>query len=149
MRDAIVELQDCERHLHASRLAGEDIADRHLDWMQQRSNAAGVSLVAEVDGTFAGFVAGWIGQADNIAETIEANRFGLISYLCVLPAFLGRRIATRLPAEIERHLRQAGIVRLRINALASNASAHASYRRAGCVPYEILHEKPIGSVGDE
>jgi hypothetical protein len=34
-----------------------------------------------------------------------------------------------------------GIARLRINSLAANKSARASYERAGFAPYEIVYEK--------
>jgi ribosomal protein S18 acetylase RimI-like enzyme len=61
-----------------------------------------------------------------------------------MPAFRGQRIATQLLAEMEHYLGCAGITRLRINALAVNASARASYEHAGFCPYEILYEKQIG-----
>jgi ribosomal protein S18 acetylase RimI-like enzyme len=151
LRAAVVELQDYERLLHATRLPGEQVADAYLDWMLRRAEtagAAGAVLVAESGGEFAGFVAGWIEETVNIAETPDSNRFGHISDLCVMPAFRGRRIATRLLDGIERHLRRAGITRLRINALAANTSARASYERAGFAPYEILHEKLIEPGSD-
>ena len=111
--------------------------------MLRRAETAGAVLVAESAGDFAGFVAGWIEETANIAETPDSNRFGHISDLCVMPAFRGRRIAARLLDGIERHLRRAGVTRLRINSLAANASARTSYERAGFAPYEILHEKVI------
>jgi hypothetical protein len=37
---------------------------------------------------------------------------------------------------------------LRINALAVNTSAQASYEHAGFVPYEILYEKVIDTESD-
>jgi GNAT superfamily N-acetyltransferase len=148
LRRAIMELQDYERHLHDSRLAGELVADRYLDWMQRRSESDGIILVAESDGAFAGFVAGWVEHAANAGETAEANRFGLISDVCVMPAYRGRRLATRLLGAIEHYLRRAGVVRLRIAALAANRSARQSYQHAGFVPYEIIHEKLIGTGKD-
>jgi GNAT superfamily N-acetyltransferase len=149
LRRAIVELQEYERRLHATRSEGMRIADRYLDWMQCRSASSGVILVAESDGVFAGFVAGWVEEAANVAETADSNRFGLVSDICVMPGFRGHRIATRLLGEIEQHLRRAGVARLRIAALAANVSARQSYAHAGFVPYEIVHEKLIGARSDE
>ncbi|MGO9390572.1 GNAT family N-acetyltransferase [Rhodoblastus sp.] len=57
--------------------------------------------------------------------------------------FLGRGIAARLLKAIETHLRQMDIVRLRLSALASNASARTSYERVGYVPYEVVYEKVL------
>jgi ribosomal protein S18 acetylase RimI-like enzyme len=144
LRQAVVELQEYERSLNATRLPGEQIADAYLDWMERQAAAAGgIALVAESDGAFAGFVAGWIEEVEGIAETPDSRRFGYISDICVLPAFRGRQIAAQLLREIEQYLRRAGVVRLRINSLAANASARASYERAGFAPFEVLYEKRI------
>ena len=106
-------------------------------------------LVAESGGEFAGFVAGWVEQAGNIGETPDSNRFGHVSDICVMPAFRGRRIAGLLLEAVERHLRRAGVTRLRVNALAANAPARASYERAGFAPYEVLHEKVVVDAGGD
>ncbi|HZU90134.1 MAG TPA: GNAT family N-acetyltransferase [Stellaceae bacterium] len=136
-------MQEYERLRHASRRPGEPIADMYLDWMQQRAEAAGVVLVAEREGRFVGFVAGWIEETANIGETAESNRFGYVSDICVMPAFRGQRVAARLLDGIGRYLGHAGVSRLRVAALAVNASARASYEHAGFAPYEILYEKSI------
>jgi ribosomal protein S18 acetylase RimI-like enzyme len=143
LRRAVIELQEHERRLHLTRLPGEQIADAYLTWMQQRVAKDGAVLVAEIKGAFVGFVAGWIEEEDNIAETPDSNRFGYISDICVMPAYRGRRIASRLLYELEKHLGRAGVRRLRIGSLAANRSAQASYQRAGFVPYEISYEKII------
>lgn len=148
LRAAIVELQDYERRLHATRRPGAEIADAYLAWLLQQAAATGAVLVAESGGSFTGFVAGWVEEDENLAETPDSNRFGYISDICVLPAFRGQRIAGRLLAAIEQQLRRGGVTRLRINALAANSSAQASYLRAGFAPYEILHEKVI-AAGDD
>ena len=149
LRRAIVELQEHERRLHDTRLPGEQIADRYLDWMLRRAEAAGVVLVAELDGVFAGFVAGWVEESENVAETRDSNRVGLISDICVMPSFRGHRLAARMIDAIEVHLRHAGVARLRVNALAANLTARRSYEHAGFVPYEILYEKLIGATSDD
>ena len=142
LRQAIVELQNYERALHLTRLPGEQVADVYLDWLQQQAETQnGAMLVAESDGAFAAFVVGWIEVAEILTETADSNRFGYVSDLCVMPALRGRRIAEQLLRAIEPRLRQAGVVRIRINALAANSSARTSYERAGYAPYEVMHEK--------
>jgi ribosomal protein S18 acetylase RimI-like enzyme len=148
LRRAMVELQDSERRLHATRLPGEKIADAYLDWMLNQAKANGAVLVAERGGSFAGFVAGWIETGESLAETPDSNRFGYISDICVMPAFRGQRIAARLLEGIEQYLHRAGVVRLRITALAANTSARVSYEHAGFTPYEILYEKLIAGASD-
>jgi ribosomal protein S18 acetylase RimI-like enzyme len=148
LRRAIVELQDYERLRHATRLPGEQIADAYLEWMLRQAAAGGAVLVAESGGSFVGFVAGWIEATENIAETPDSNRFGYISDICVMPEFRGQRVAARLLDGIEQYLRRAGVVRLRINALAANTSARASYAHAGFAPYETMYEKLIADESD-
>jgi ribosomal protein S18 acetylase RimI-like enzyme len=142
LRWAVVELQDHESRLHPTRLPGE-LADAYLEWVRQQASESGTVLVAEIDGTFVGFVAGWIEEEHNIAETLDSNRFGYISDVCVLPAYRGRRIAPRLLDALERHFGHAGVKRVRINSLAANGSARASYEYAGFVEYEVIYEKII------
>jgi len=139
-----MELQDYERRLHSTRLPGEEIADAYLDWMLKQAAEDGALLVAEINGAFAGFVAGWIEQQHNLAETPHSNRFGYISDICVLPAYRGKRIATLLLAAIEQHLTRLGITYLRINVLAANTSARKSYERSGFGLYEVMYEKQLG-----
>ena len=59
------------------------------------AEANGIALVAECAGSFLGFVAGWVEQTDNIAETPDSNRFRYISDICIPPAFRGKGIAVQ------------------------------------------------------
>jgi ribosomal protein S18 acetylase RimI-like enzyme len=102
--------------------------------MLHRTETQGAVLVAESNGTFAGFVAGWIEETENVGETPDSNRVGYISDICVMPDFRGRRLATRLLSRIEQHLGRAGVTRLRINSLAANQSARTSFEHAGFFP---------------
>jgi ribosomal protein S18 acetylase RimI-like enzyme len=144
LKGAVIELQDHERRLHATRLPGALIADAYLAWMQQQANESGALLVAEIEGTFAGFAAGWIAQEDSIAETQDSNSFGYISDICVLAPYRGRRIAAALLEHLENHLARAGVTRIRIGSLAANKPARACYERAGFTAYEVIYEKVIG-----
>jgi ribosomal protein S18 acetylase RimI-like enzyme len=105
LRRAVVELQEHERRLHATRLPGEQIADAYVAWLhRQAAEKSGTMMVAECEGSFAGFVVGWVAEHDHIAVTPDANRFGYLSDICVMPAYRGRRIAHQLIAAIEQHL---------------------------------------------
>jgi ribosomal protein S18 acetylase RimI-like enzyme len=142
VRRAVVEVQEYERRLHNSRLPGDQIADIYLAWIEnQIREGGGALLIAEIDCCFVGFVAGWIESSEAITETPDSNRFGYISDLCVMPDYRGQRIATRLLSAIEERLSRAGITRIRICSLTTNASARASYERVGFEPYEITYEK--------
>jgi ribosomal protein S18 acetylase RimI-like enzyme len=103
LRRGVVELQEHERRLHATRLPGEQIADVYIAWLQEQAeNKSGVMMVAEIGGSFAGFAVGWIAQHHNIPETADANRFGYLSDICVMPSHRGQRIAHQLLAAIEQ-----------------------------------------------
>jgi ribosomal protein S18 acetylase RimI-like enzyme len=143
LRSAVIELQEYESRLHSTRLPGEQIADAYLKWMQQQAVEGGAVLVAEIEGEFVGFVSGWIEQERNIAESLDSNRFGYVSDICVLPAYRGRRIARQLLHALEIHLSRADVRRIRIVSLAANGSARASYESAGFAPYEVVYEKII------
>ena len=148
LRQAVVELQEYERRLHPTRLPGVLIADAYLARLQRQAEKGGAVLVAEVGGTFAGFVAGWIVEDDNFAETADSNRAGYVSDVCVMPPYRGQRIAVVLLSAIERHLAGAGITRVRLASLAANGSAQAAYRRAGFEPYETVFEKRVGEPSE-
>jgi len=145
LRRAVVELQEYERRLHPTRLPGEQIADAYVAWLQQQAaEKSGAVLVAECDESFAGFAVGWIVEHDHIAVSEDANRFGYVSDLCVMPSYRGRRIAHRLLDVMEHRLGCSGITRLFLWTLAANTSARASYESAGFTPYEIIYEKLVG-----
>ena len=143
LRRAIVELQEYEGTLQKTRLPGEQIADAYLAWIENQIGEGGALLIAEIDRRFVGFVAGWIEHSDTMTETPDSNRFGYISDVCVMPDYRGQRIASLLLSAIEKRLSRTGITRIRICSLAANASARASYERAGFESYEITYEKSV------
>lgn len=103
--------------------------------------------MALVESSFAGFVAGWVEEDESLAETPDSNRHGLVSDLCVLAPFRGRRIAAKLLDAMQERFECEGISRIRIGALAANGSARSSYERAGFAPYEVIYEKIVGGTG--
>ncbi|MGA8712444.1 MAG: GNAT family N-acetyltransferase [Roseiarcus sp.] len=149
LRAAVVELHECERRLHSSRLPGEETADAYLDWMLAEARQGGAVLVAEVCGAFAGLAAGWIAQENLIEETPDSNRYGYVSDICVLPPFRGRRIASALLEALEARLRQGGVTRIRLSALAANAAARKVYERSGYTLYEVVYEKRVGADNED
>jgi GNAT superfamily N-acetyltransferase len=141
---AIADQQDYERALHDTRKPGLEIAALYFAYLRTRvAQDRGVLLVAERDSAFAGYAAGWIENEDNVAETADSNRFGYIADTYVIPAFRGLGIAAVLIQVAERHLRASGISRIRIRALANNASALRAYMKSAFVPYEIVLEKRV------
>ena len=78
---------------------------------------------------------------DALAETHDSRRYGIVSDVCVKPAIRGKRVAPQLIARLEERLRIEGVTRIRINALAANASARRSYETTGYSPYEVTYEK--------
>ena len=148
LRTAIVELQEHERRLSDSRLPGEAMADAYLAWILDRAGTArGAVFVAEVDGAFAGFAAGWVEENASLAETADSSRCGFVSDLCVLPAFRGQGVAQRLLEALEAHLRRAGVTRVRLYVLAANEEARVTYERAAYAPYEVVYEKAVRPAG--
>ena len=146
LRRAFIELQEVERTLHDSRLPGEAVADRYLEWLaQQVRENGGAIFMADEDGIFRGFIAGWLVEDDHLIETPDSNRCAFISDLCVLKEARGRGIAQLLLAAAERHLVRHSVTRLRIGALAGNAAARAAYVKYGFSPYEIVFEKRVDS----
>jgi molybdenum cofactor cytidylyltransferase len=143
---AIAELQDFERKLHDSRLPGADVAAAYYERLAAKAQGSGAMLVAECDGVFAGFVVGWIEQADEICETPDSTQFGYVSDISVLEAFRGKGAAGALLAALEARLVAYGVTRLRLNFLSANHAAQSAYEKAGYAPYEVIYEKRVGSA---
>jgi hypothetical protein len=140
LRRAIIELQDHERRLHATRLPGEQIADTYLAWIEHRAADCGAVLVAEMQGIFVGFAAGWVEQDDNIAETADSNRFGYISDIC--PPIAAS--ASRFDCPTTSNCISAGPGSRAFGSLPVPQTQRRTYERGGFVPYEIVYEKPTG-----
>ena len=106
----------------------------NLEWMMGKAAGDGAVRVAEIAGAFLGFAAGWIENENTIEDTQDSRRYGLVSDLCVLEIYRGRRIAARLIETIEGIFHAAGATRIRIGALAANEAAGKAYARAGFHP---------------
>jgi ribosomal protein S18 acetylase RimI-like enzyme len=111
--------------------------------MLSEAAGSGAAFVAEVDGSFAGFAAGWVESNASPAETPDSKRYGFVSDVCVLPAYMGRRVASRLLDALGVHFRREGLSRMRICTLASNHVARTRYERSGFPAYEVFYERMI------
>jgi ribosomal protein S18 acetylase RimI-like enzyme len=144
IRIALLEEQEYERALHDTRLPGDVVADPYLARFRDIiDHHYGAVFVAEADGIFTGYAGCSVVEDDNPAETADSNRFGLIHDICVLEVFRGRGIAGHLLAAAEAHLAAQTVSRIRICALAANASAIRAYRKQGFQDYEVTFEKRI------
>jgi hypothetical protein len=124
LRSAMVELQEHERRLAATRLPGEQIADPYLARLQREAaEKRGAILVVESDGVFAGFAAGGIIERDHIPEIEDSNRFGYFSDICIPRAV---RFFETQPATQFARLRRRSVVRFWLWRSATGNSADRS-----------------------
>ncbi len=120
------------------------MAEPYLDWLTELTKSdEGAFLIAEQDGIFAGYAACVVSQEDNLAETADSNRFGLVMDTYVIPSFRGQGIAAHLLAATETHLIGRGVSRIRIGVLANNESAIKAYTKFGFMDYEMTLEKKV------
>jgi ribosomal protein S18 acetylase RimI-like enzyme len=112
-----------------------------------KSSATALFSSPRLGGVFVGFAAGWIVEDNVIEETPDSNRFGLVSDVCVLAPYQGRRIAARLLDALSERPCHAGVQRIRLSVLAANRIAQAAYEHAGFTPYEVVYEKVVRTDG--
>ena len=144
--EAVIDQQEYERKLHDSRLPGAAMAVAYLRHVgESTAQNSGAIWVAELDGVFAGFAVCWVEHECNVAETADSNRCGYIADTYVIPRLRGRGVVAHLLAAAEAHLRALGVRRIRIGALAANASALRAYAKHGFETYEVVMEKRVRS----
>ncbi|HEY6257164.1 MAG TPA: GNAT family N-acetyltransferase [Xanthobacteraceae bacterium] len=140
--EAVIDQQEYERKLHDSRRPGAEMAASYLDHVRERTaRNDGAIFIAEFDGAFAGYAACWVEHECNVAETEDSNRFGYIADTYVIPRLRGRGMVASLLQAAEEHLGTMGVGRIRIGALAGNASALRAYAKHGFEAYEVVMEK--------
>ena len=153
LRAAMVELQEHERLLHATRLPGEAVADAYLAWMLDRAaEASGAAVIAEADGAFAGFAAGWVVEDDVEHRRNARTRTGTASFRtsACLPAYRGRRVASRLIEALEVASQPAPASRASASARSRRTAPRGrSYERSGYAPYEVVYEKVVATDGGQ
>jgi GNAT superfamily N-acetyltransferase len=121
---AEADLQEYERKLHDTRIPGDVAAEPTFRLLESLISAnEGELFVAEEDGAFVGYAAGFVLRDENPAETEDSNVCGYINDVYVVPHRRGRGIASLLLRAVEDFLRAKGMARLRINTLVLNESA--------------------------
>src|SRR5262245_55837075 len=141
---AEADLQEYERELHDTRIPGDIAAEPTFRLLESLISANdGELFVAEEDGAFVGYAAGFILRDENPAETEDSNICGYINDVYVVPHRRGRGLASLLLRAVETYLRSKGMARLRINTLVSNESAKRAYAKSGFEPYEVMMEKRL------
>jgi GNAT superfamily N-acetyltransferase len=141
---AEADLQEYERKLHDTRIPGDLAAEPTFRLLENLISANdGELFVAEEDGAFVGYAAGFVLRDENPAETEDSNVCGYINDVYVVPHRRGRGIASLLLRAVENFLRAKGMARLRINTLVLNESAKRAYVKQGFEPYEVMMEKRL------
>ena len=141
---AEADLQEYERKLHDTRIPGDLAAEPTFRLLENLISANdGELFVAEEDGAFVGYAAGFVLRDENPAETEDSNVCGYINDVYVVPHRRGRGVASLLLRAVENFLRAKGMARLRINTLVLNESAKRAYVKQGFEPYEVMMEKRL------
>jgi GNAT superfamily N-acetyltransferase len=136
----IAAIQDAECAIHPSRLPGEQVAAGYLRKLLDHRASI---LLGEEEGRAIGFVAGWPELDDDALQKLEWRRHGRVSDLYVVPDHRGKGLAQQLLQAMSLKLRERGVKRLRICALATNLPTMAAYRRFGFEPFEVDFDKPL------
>lgn len=139
------ELQRAELALEADRVPPEDPGvGAHVDAMMDGIDAkGGFALLAEIDGSPAGFLIGVVGESDLYVPE-PARRHGTVTDLCVTERARRRGVARALLAEAETRFAAMGLRRMFIGALAGNAAANALYAGWADGAYATLYRRRIG-----
>ena len=143
-RACIIEHQDVHRALEPSWPEGDAVVDRYVAYLEtQCATRDGRVLVADVDGTIAGFVC--VVSATHGDSPDDPATYAWIHDIFVRPAHRRRGVATTLMAEAESFVRARGARELRLGVLDRNANARALYRGLGFRGYVRVVTKPLES----
>lgn len=143
VRLCFVELQDFERQLDPRMPPGAEIVDAYIDRMLKLcDDSGGRILVAEVDGTVAGYATILPKVKSDEIEDGDLE-YGLVSDLVVIEAFRRQGLGRRLLSAAEAYARQCRVRWLRIGVLASNPVPRQLYESAGFSPQYIELEKAL------
>ena len=135
VRRCIVELQDFERRIDERLRPGESIADAYLRYMLDRCrDLAGTILVAEIDGTVAGFVR-ILAHVPYEGLDEPVGDHALVADLAVLEPYRRRGLGAALLEAAEEYARSRGASELRVGVLSANRGAAELYRSMGFAPY--------------
>jgi len=98
----------------------------------------GKIFVAEDDGKFIGFVAGFtMKQSEENLLSVIPSKLGVISDVYVDDAYRGQQLGTNLMEKMEAHLKDMGCDAIWIDIVAFNTTAHSFYNKLGYTDREI------------
>ncbi|MDZ4734947.1 MAG: GNAT family N-acetyltransferase [Rhodospirillaceae bacterium] len=144
--DLAIALQAAEHEMHPSRRPGPALDPRAYDELDRRTSGDdGAILLAETDGSIAGYIAFYADLNDSVELRASAHRFLYVSDISVAPAMRGRGIAGFLLAEADDWCLRLGLPRIEMGVLAANAPALTAYKKAGYVLYEHWLDKHIAA----
>ena len=136
----MVELQEYERGLRASRQPGAAMAEAYVQNLMARLELEdGAVLVAELDARVVGFAACFVG-ADRLERTPTEVQ---IEDLVVTAAVRRRGVARALLQAIDGFARQRQTARLVLTVLDGNLVARAAYASLGFRAAFVSLERPL------
>jgi ribosomal protein S18 acetylase RimI-like enzyme len=112
------------------------------DLQQQCAESAGTILVAETGGAVVAYATILTKVADDSTDEVPYT-YAYVGDLAVAHDRRGQGVGKAMLAACERRAREAGAKWLRINALARNTGARATYRAYGFDEYLVGFEKNL------
>ena len=141
--DAVAALQDFERAVEPRLPEGAAVAARYVDAMVQRCMAfRGAIFLAERKGQVAGFCC-VLARVTDSALAEGQRTYASLGELFVYPAFRGQGAARALLSVAQAFAREGGSATLRVQVLAANDGARATYDQLGFRPRLLELEKPL------
>jgi GNAT superfamily N-acetyltransferase len=108
------------------------------EWLLSRfRQRQAFGLIAEIEGTFAGFLLGRIDDWESIPPVIERRRIGIIDAVYVERPFRRQHIGSRLIDCAIDHLRTAEAVAVETTFDAWNEASAQAWHRAGFAPWMV------------
>lgn len=142
--DLVRQLQVHEGQVYDRMKAPEEIGPWYVAGLQKQcAESAGRILVAESDGLVVAY-ATILTKVENDSIDEVPNTYALVGDLAVTADRRGQGIGKAMIAECERVARDAGARHLRINALARNTQARATYSSYGFDEQFVGFEKTLG-----
>lgn len=124
--------------------SGAEAADSHLAWVEKSvAELGGVILVAEAEGSVAGFVAYTFEEDPGTFVRPEFRRHALIWDISVAEEARGQGTGQALLQAAEDGAKAAGIHEMRLYVLEANTRARRIYEAAGYRNYERFLAKRI------
>ncbi len=143
LRKCVISIQEYERSIESRMPEGKDIVDDYVpDLFRRCEKYQGKILVADVDGTVAGYV---LILCKVISESIDDGdlEFALIGDLVVLEEFRNKGYGKELLSAAEIEAKANDVQWLRISVLSSNSLAKKLYLSEGFQPFSAELEKAL------